>query len=181
MPPAASQDRAAESLLAFWTEAGVDAMLLDAPRDRLAEGLAARAAPAAPAPAVFRAPAAAPAPGVDIAGPLAQAQELAAAAPDLEALAAAIAAFDGCGLKFEGAATRAVFSRGPADAPLMVIGEGPGADEDALGEPFVGAAGKFLNEMLAMIDLKREDVYITNIVKYRPPNDSTTVGTAARY
>lgn len=68
-------------------------------------------------------------------------------------------------------ATQLVFSDGPADAKIVFIGEAPGKHEDQQGKPFVGAAGKFLNEMLATIDLKREDVYITNIVKYRPPDN----------
>lgn len=68
-------------------------------------------------------------------------------------------------------ATQLVFGVGNADADIVFIGEAPGQKEDEKGEPFVGAAGKFLNEMLAAADLKREDVYITNIVKYRPPNN----------
>jgi len=68
-------------------------------------------------------------------------------------------------------ATQLVFSDGSADAEVVFIGEAPGKSEDEQGKPFVGAAGKFLNEMLKMIHLKREDVYITNIVKYRPPNN----------
>lgn len=60
---------------------------------------------------------------------------------------------------------------GPADAKIMFIGEGPGQKEDGLGRPFVGAAGKFLDEMLANINLKREDVYIANVVKCRPPGN----------
>lgn len=68
-------------------------------------------------------------------------------------------------------ATQLVFGIGNPDADIVLIGEAPGKNEDLTGEPFVGAAGKFLNEMLASIDLKREDVYITNIVKYRPPNN----------
>ncbi len=68
-------------------------------------------------------------------------------------------------------ATLAVPGAGSADAEMVFIGEAPGKKEDELGEPFVGAAGKFLNEMLGVINLKREDIYITNIVKYRPPNN----------
>jgi DNA polymerase len=68
-------------------------------------------------------------------------------------------------------ATQLVFGVGSADAELVFIGEAPGKNEDLKGEPFVGAAGKFLDEMLEMIGLKREDIYITNIVKYRPPNN----------
>ena len=69
------------------------------------------------------------------------------------------------------AATQLVFGDGSADAELVFIGEAPGKNEDEQGKPFVGAAGKFLNEMLEMIGLKRENVYITNIVKYRPPDN----------
>lgn len=68
-------------------------------------------------------------------------------------------------------ATQLVFGDGNLDADLVFIGEAPGKNEDLQGLPFVGAAGKFLNEMLEMIGLKRADVYITNIVKYRPPNN----------
>jgi DNA polymerase len=68
-------------------------------------------------------------------------------------------------------ATQLVFGDGNPEAALMFVGEAPGKKEDEQGKPFVGAAGKFLNEMLAMIELKREDVYITNIVKYRPPEN----------
>lgn len=60
---------------------------------------------------------------------------------------------------------------GNPDADIVFIGEGPGAKEDEKGEPFVGAAGKFLAEMLAEIKMKREDVFITNVVKCRPPNN----------
>ena len=68
-------------------------------------------------------------------------------------------------------ATNLVMGDGSPDAKLMFIGEAPGKNEDEQGLPFVGAAGKFLNEMLEGIGLQRGDVYITNIVKYRPPNN----------
>lgn len=68
-------------------------------------------------------------------------------------------------------ATQLVFGDGNPDAELVFVGEAPGKNEDLQGLPFVGAAGKFLNEMLAGIGLKRQDVYITNIVKYRPPEN----------
>jgi uracil-DNA glycosylase family 4 len=68
-------------------------------------------------------------------------------------------------------ATQLVFGVGNPNAEIVFIGEAPGKNEDLQGKPFVGAAGQFLNDMLEMIDLKREDVYITNIVKYRPPNN----------
>lgn len=68
-------------------------------------------------------------------------------------------------------ATQLVFSDGSANAEIVFIGEAPGKNEDQQGLPFVGAAGKFLDEMLAGIGLERKDVYITNIVKYRPPEN----------
>ncbi len=66
-----------------------------------------------------------------------------------------------------------VFGTGNAYAELMFIGEGPGADEDAQGLPFVGRAGQLLNNMIAAMGLKREEVYIANIVKCRPPGNRT--------
>lgn len=68
-------------------------------------------------------------------------------------------------------ATSFVLGEGDLDAQILFIGEAPGAEEDKQGRPFVGAAGKFLNEMLGDINLKREDVYITNLVKQRPPSN----------
>lgn len=68
-------------------------------------------------------------------------------------------------------ATNLVMGEGNLSAEVVFIGEAPGKNEDLQGRPFVGAAGKFLDEMLAHAGLKREDVYITNIVKYRPPNN----------
>lgn len=67
--------------------------------------------------------------------------------------------------------TRVVPGEGSAEAEILFIGEGPGKKEDELGRPFVGAAGKFLEEMLAIIKLKREQVYIANVVKCRPPEN----------
>jgi uracil-DNA glycosylase family 4 len=68
-------------------------------------------------------------------------------------------------------ATRAVPGEGPENAEIMFIGEGPGWNEDQQGRPFVGAAGKFLDQLFASIGMKREQVYITNVVKHRPPNN----------
>ncbi len=65
----------------------------------------------------------------------------------------------------------AVPGEGSPNADLMFIGEGPGAEEDIQGRPFVGAAGKYLNALFAIIGLKREDVFITNVVKCRPPRN----------
>ncbi len=68
-------------------------------------------------------------------------------------------------------ATQLVFGDGSPDAEIVFIGEAPGKKEDEIGVPFVGASGKFLSEMLQLIHLDRKDIYITNIVKYRPPNN----------
>ena len=164
--------RIAESLLAFWADGGVDAMLLEAPQDRIAAG---RILPPARPPS----PTAAAAPRVnagakspDVSAAVAQAEALAAQAEDLDALCAAIAAFDGCPLRHEGAATQAVVWRGDPAAPLMVIGEAPGADEDALGQPFVGRAGKLLDKMLGAAGLA-DQVMISNTVFWRPPGNRT--------
>lgn len=67
--------------------------------------------------------------------------------------------------------TKPVFGVGNKQAQLMIIGEAPGANEDKQGEPFVGRAGRLLNSMLLSIDLTRDDVYITNVLKSRPPNN----------
>ena len=64
-----------------------------------------------------------------------------------------------------------VFGIGKRDASILVVGEGPGEQEDLKGEPFVGPAGKLLDDMLSIIDLNRENCYITNIVKCRPPGN----------
>lgn len=76
-----------------------------------------------------------------------------------------------CECKLKKTAKQAVLGDGSADAPIVFIGEAPGRNEDLQGKPFVGASGKFLIEMLKAIKLNREDIYITNIVKYRPPNN----------
>ncbi len=74
-----------------------------------------------------------------------------------------------CNLKKN--ATQIVFNDGDYKSPLMIIGEGPGQKEDEVGKPFVGDAGQLLNKMLAAINLKRQNVYITNVVNYRPPKN----------
>ena len=162
--------RIAESLLAFWAEAGVDSMLLDEPFDRIEAG---RILP--PQPAARPVAVAAPvrqANQPDISAAIAEARARAAEAQDLEQLAAAIAAFEGCPLRYEGAASKSVFHRGDPKAELMVIGEGPGQEEDAQGLPFVGRAGKLLDKMLKAAGLENR-VLITNTVFWRPPGNRT--------
>ena len=90
-------------------------------------------------------------------------------AASLEELKQILAGFDKCPLK--ATATNMVFGTGNAGAKLMIVGEAPGAEEDRQGLPFVGASGHLLDSMLASIGLKREDVYITNILPWRPPGN----------
>ena len=105
------------------------------------------------------------------------ATDLAMRSPDLSAvhsltdLKQALEAFDGCALKKT--ASNLVFSDGNPEAPVMIIGEAPGGDEDRMGLPFVGAAGQLLDKMLAAIGFDRQHVYITNILPWRPPGNRT--------
>ena len=87
----------------------------------------------------------------------------------LENLKKQIAEIDACDLKNH--ANQLVFSDGNFRSKIMLVGEGPGQKEDEIGKPFMGDAGKLLNKMLAAIDIKRESIYITNVVNYRPPNN----------
>ena len=97
------------------------------------------------------------------------ARRLAATADSIGALAALVAAFDDCPLKRT--ATKTVFIDGNPAAPVMFIGEAPGADEDRIGKPFVGRAGQLLDRMLAAIGLDRGTVQITNVIYWRPPGN----------
>ncbi|MCB9820575.1 uracil-DNA glycosylase [Candidatus Nomurabacteria bacterium] len=78
---------------------------------------------------------------------------------------------ENCTCELKKTANQAVKGHGNPKADIVFIGEAPGQKEDETGVPFVGSAGKFLDEMLSTIKLKREDIYITNIVKYRPPKN----------
>jgi DNA polymerase len=170
--PAADETAArySESLLAFWAEGGVDAMLLDEAVDRIAAGQI--VPPRLPERKVAAAPSLARAGQPDVSAAVAQARALAAEADSLESLAATISGFDGCPLKFEAAASQAVVYRGDPKAPVMVIGEGPGQEEDLRGQPFVGRAGQLLDRMLAAAALDNR-VLITNTVFWRPPGNRT--------
>ena len=99
------------------------------------------------------------------------AQEVAERASTLNELHFAFKSFDGCPLKET--AINFVFADGAPSAKLMFIGEAPGAEEDREGLPFVGPAGQLLEKMLAAIGMKRSDVYITNILPWRPPGNRT--------
>ena len=158
---------AVESLLAFWRDAGVDACYGDAPVDHthIAPPPAVKAVQRATASVVM------PLAGVNAEDAIAEARRLASGAATLQDLAAAVAAFEGCPLRGMGA-TQSVFGRGNPNAPVLVVGEGPGADEDRAGQPFVGKAGQLLDRMLAAAGLT-DKVFITNTVFWRPPGNRT--------
>lgn len=99
------------------------------------------------------------------------AREICAKAQTLQALKQAALDFNGCALKTTAKST--VFGHGNEHAKVMLIGEAPGADEDRIGLPFVGRSGRLLEKMLLSIGLKRDDVYITNVVMWRPPGNRT--------
>ncbi len=145
-----------------------------APAPRPAANPAPRpAANPAPRPVVKPAPPAAPLASTEAA--LSSARDLARAAGNLEALKAALDAFEGCALKQH--AMNLVFGDGNPKARVMVIGEGPGAEEDRQGLPFVGVSGRLLDRMLAGIGLDRTSAYITNVLFWRPPGNRTPTGT----
>ena len=156
------------ALLDWYVAAGVDEAIGEAPVDRTVAPPPRPAAPPAAASPIVAPPVAAP--RVAIAGS-ADSRACAAACASLAELEVAIRGFDGCALK--ATATTTVFADGNPAAPLMLVGEGPGAEEDRLGLPFVGASGKLLDRMLAAIGLDRTGVYITNVVYWRPPGNRT--------
>jgi DNA polymerase len=166
-------------ILEFQLMAGLEVPLEDAPVDRFAlsaEALAKAEAQKARSPErqnterPFPPAKASPAPLAPDAA-IMEARRLSASAPDLDTLRALLDAFDGCTLK--STASRLVFADGRPGAPVMIVGEAPGRDEDEIGRPFVGRAGQLLDKMLAAIGLSRDDVYIANTVPWRPPGNRT--------
>jgi uracil-DNA glycosylase family 4 len=186
---------AARELLAFYQEAGVDALVGETPIDRLsgepppaavaAETIHPQAAPMArpastrpPATPVRtisareldlgRAAATAP-PSADAA--IMAAREAARTAASLEELRAMLERFEGCALR--NTASRLVFADGNPQSRVMFVGEAPGRDEDIQGLPFVGKSGQLLDRMMAAIGLDRSCAYIANIIPWRPPGNRT--------
>lgn len=172
-------------ILEWYVEAGVDVLLEDNPIDRFnetppppkqkpnvtsgqspAERLAQKAE-ASPRPAPTIKPQATMPDGAAVDA----AKKLVEGINSLEALKEAVSNFEGCNLKRT--AKSLVFSHGNPSAKIMLIGEAPGLDEDIQGIPFVGRAGQLLDKMLAAIELDREQVYITNIIPWRPPGNRT--------
>ena len=174
--------RAARELLAFYLEAGVDALLGEAPVDRFAGGEARAQAPRAepaPAPAARRPPPRPAASGETssaVAPPAPEAAVMAARAAaknaaSLAELRAILDGFEGCALR--GTARQLVFADGNPQARVMFVGEAPGREEDLEGLPFVGRSGQLLDRMLAAIGLDRSSAYIANVIPWRPPGNRT--------
>jgi len=167
--------------LDWYRAVGVDLAVGEEPVDRFAASSAAPRRPA-PIPAPAGGPALAPiqmpsresapaAPAIvaSLGADPAETRALAAAATTLEALRATMDAYEGCTLKKR--ATQLVFADGNPEAEIMLVGEGPGEQEDQQGKPFVGRAGQLLDRMLAAIGLDRTKVYIANMVPWRPPGN----------
>jgi uracil-DNA glycosylase len=175
------------SLLRWYVDQGIDEAIGEEAIDRFAAPPPQAASPpiqpmpAAPTPirsAPNRpTPAAAPAPlrgPVPIESPqlVEDARALAQRCNSVEELEAAVRAFDGCALKRT--AKNTVFADGVVGSPVMIVGEAPGADEDRLGKPFVGVSGQLMDRMFEAIGMSRErDLYITNILFWRPPGNRT--------
>jgi uracil-DNA glycosylase len=174
-PPKLDDRDAAIALLRWYVEMGADEAIAPEPANRFAPPptVVAPTPPSPPRPQA--APTVATAPPRALTESLAEAvqsaRRLAAGAETVAALAALVAGFDDCGLKRT--ATNTVFADGNPAAAVMLIGEGPGADEDRIGRPFVGRAGQLLDRMLAAIQLDRQSVHITNVVYWRPPGNRT--------
>lgn len=147
-------------------EWGADEALDESPVDRMAARVVAPG-PAAPPP--DRPHLALPLSRPAVTTPAQRAQDVAAVARTRAELRAALEAFDGCGLS--ATATSLVFDDGNAESGLMLIGEGPGAEEDRAGRPFVGASGQLLDRMLASVGLDRTKLLITNLIPWRPPGN----------
>ncbi|MBS0524852.1 MAG: uracil-DNA glycosylase [Proteobacteria bacterium] len=183
----------AAALLRWYVDQGVDEAVGEEPVDRFAAptpppAAAATAtatampiAPAARAPAPVRAPPpppAAPRGPVPLESPqlVEDARALANGCSTLAELEAAVRGFEGCALKRT--AKNTVFADGIAGAPVMIVGEAPGADEDRLGKPFVGVSGQLMDRMMGAIGLTRDGgFYITNILFWRPPGNRTPTTT----
>lgn len=159
-----------ESLLRFYAESGLDFPLGDAAPDRFAEEQAAERRPAERAPSPP--PAAVPVrlPAIPDADAVAHAQAVAAQAETLDDLRRAVEAFDGCNLKLT--ARHTVFEGGRRGAPMMMISDAPGRDDDASGEAASGPEGRLLDAMLAAIGLSRDDCYLGLAVPWRVPGNS---------
>ena len=175
---AVSPQIAAAELLAWYAEMGVDIALSDEPQDRFAESSAEKAIEAKsvrerslPPFEANRPVAVPPAATPAQESAVADARAMAHSARTLDELRALLDSYDGVGLRRT--ATRLVFADGNPQARIMFVGEAPGRDEDREGKPFVGRAGQLLDRMLQAIGLDRSEVYIANVVPWRPPGNRT--------
>ncbi len=175
--PAASREDIA-SLLKWYVDQGLDETIGEEAIDRFATPAAAPASVPARASAPTPIRPAAPPPQVRAPVPLESpqlvedARALAERCGSLAELEAAVRAFEGCALKRT--AKNTVFADGTPGAPVMIVGEAPGADEDRLGKPFVGVSGQLMDRMMEAIGLTRAGgFYITNILFWRPPGNRT--------
>ena len=187
-----SRPKAARELIAFYLDAGVDALLGEEPVNRMADDIAPQRLGAAalsaaddktarrvrsesPLPiAGSQAVPQRPRPGAAPASPdvaVMAAREAAKNATTLDDLRALVADFEGCALR--ATATQLVFADGNPQSRVMFVGEAPGYDEDTVGRPFVGRSGKLLDRMMAAIGLDRTSSYIANVVPWRPPGNRT--------
>lgn len=164
--------KAARDLLAFYAEAGVDAVLSETPADCFG----AKPAPEqrTPAPAIPASPPRSPSPPAASVPPppeeaIMAARAAAKSAASLDDLRAILETFEGCALRHT--AKRLVFADGNPQARVMFVGEAPGYEEDMQGLPFVGRSGQLLDKMLAAIGLDRTSAYIANIIPWRPPGN----------
>jgi DNA polymerase len=156
---------AARALLAFWRAAGVDMDEAEA----VFTGASARA-PSPEKEPLRQPPKTAPRMRATPAAPVETARAMAAAAKTIPELQAAVEKFDGCALK--ATARNTAFSDGVMGAPVLLLGEAPGKDEDEQGKPFVGRSGQLLDQMLAQIGLSRQsNVLISNTIYWRPPGN----------
>ena len=182
MTEAAFSPQDAAAMLRWYVDHGLDETIGEEAIDRFAvppppAAVAAVPAPAAPsAPTPIRAPVAPPVARspVPLESPqLAEdARVVAQQANTIAELEEAVRAFEGCALKRT--AKNTVFADGVAGSPVMIVGEAPGADEDRLGKPFVGVSGQLMDRMFSAIGMSRErDLYITNILFWRPPGNRT--------
>jgi uracil-DNA glycosylase family 4 len=167
------RELAARELMRFYAEAGVDALLGEEPVDRFVEP-AAPVQAAAPEPSPERRPLVMPS-ALPVAAPpppeeaVMAARDAARNAATLDELRGILEGFEGCALRTT--AKQLVFADGNPQARLMFVGEAPGRDEDIEGLPFVGRSGKLLDLMLKAIGLDRTQVYIANIIPWRPPGN----------
>ena len=165
------------ALLRWYVDQGLDETIGEEAVDRLAPvapALVAAAVPPARAPTPLRTPAPPPRAPVPLESPqlVEDARALAERCTSLAELEAAVRAFEGCALKRT--AKNTVFADGTPGAPVMIVGEAPGADEDRLGKPFVGVSGQLMDRMMEAIGLTRAGgFYITNILFWRPPGNRT--------